>query len=195
MDSEKSHHLQESPLTMTLPLIFLGIFALIGGWIGIPEVLHGKDHFFQWLAPLFPYGGFYHQLELEGHGVELLLTIVTLVWVFHIGLFTVILYVQKPQVMERARQSLIGVHRLLENKFYVDEIFHFMFVRPIEWFSRVICWRFGDEKVVDGLLVGGSAQSVSLIGRTLNLLQSGLVQSYVLFFVIGAIGIIAYFVL
>jgi NADH-quinone oxidoreductase subunit L len=188
-------HAHESPLTMTIPLVLLALLSLAGGWIGIPESIKGHDHFFRWLAPLFPYEEFFRKLEAKGHGLELLLSIVTLLWVFHIGLFALLLYGQKPMVIERFGGKIAPLHRLIANKFYVDEIYQLLFVRPVGWFSEKILWRFHDEKVVDALMVEGSAETVGLVGRAMAALQTGIVQSYALFFAVGAIVLIGFFVL
>ncbi|MBI2500572.1 MAG: NADH-quinone oxidoreductase subunit L [Deltaproteobacteria bacterium] len=190
-EKEKLAHLHESPLSMTIPLILLGLLSLGGGWMAIPEALHGGDHFFKWLAPLFPYEHFFDLLEVAGHGLELLFSVVTLLWVFHLGLITMILYAQKPAIMDRLAGRFRRLHKILEEKYYLDEIYNFLVVRSIESFSRVVLWRFHDEKVVDGLLVHGSAETVGLMGRTLNLLQTGVVQNYALFFIVGVIFLIA----
>ena len=188
-------HAHESPLTMTIPLVLLALLSLAGGWIGIPESIKGEDHFFRWLAPLFAYEEFFRKLEARGHGLELLLSIATLLWVFHLGLFAILLYGQKPAAVQRWAAKAAPLHRLVANKFYVDEIYQFLFVRPIGWFSEKILWRFNDEKVVDGLFVEGSAETVGLFGRAVAALQTGIVQNYALFFAIGAIFLIGWFAL
>jgi NADH-quinone oxidoreductase subunit L len=190
LDPEKKYHLHESTPSMTVPLILLGLLALVGGWIGIPQALHGGDQFFEWMAPLFPYTSLFENLESGGHGLELLLTIVTFLWVFHIGLMTLILYTQRTALVEKFTRQIEWGHRLLENKFYVDELYQTLFVKPLVWFARSFCWKFHDEKVVDGLLITGSAQTIGLLGRTLTLLQTGLVQNYALFLAIGALWLV-----
>jgi NADH-quinone oxidoreductase subunit L len=192
---EKSIHAHESPVTMTIPLTILGLLAVVGGWVGVPECLKGSDRFFNWLAPLFPYEEFLAKLEMRGHGMELLLSIVTLLWVSHLGLSAVLLYAQKPTMIERFASKMRPLHRLLSNKFYVDEIYRFLFVRPVIWISKNILWKFMDEKVIDALAVEGTAETVGLAGRTLALMQNGVVQSYALIFAVGAILLIGYFTL
>lgn len=185
LEPEKKYHLHESPVLMILPLLVLGLLSLTGGWIKIPD----------WLAPLFPYPGFYAALEEAGHGMELLLSLSTLLWVFHIGLLTLILYAQKPELAKRFASSMGGAYRLLENKFYVDEVYRWGILRPLHWFAEIFLWKFHDERLIDGLLVHGSAESVSLVGRTLALLQTGFVQNYALFSTLGALGVLIYFLL
>ncbi len=194
-DEKLYHHAHESPATMTIPLILLGILGAIGGWVGIPEALKGGDHFFRWLAPIFLYEEFFLKLEARGHGLELLLTVATLLWVVHLGLFANVLYSQKLGRMKAFAEKLGPVYRLLENKFYVDEIYRFLVIRPLHWLADRVLWRFTDQKVIDSLLVEGSAETVGLLGRTFAMMQTGAVQTYLLFFAAGAVGLIAYFIL
>jgi NADH-quinone oxidoreductase subunit L len=81
------------------------------------------------------------------------------------------------------------------DKFYVDEIYGFVIVRPLTWFSEKILWRFTDQKVIDTLFVEGTADTVGLLGRALGLMQTGVIQTYALLFAIGAVVVIGYFVL
>ncbi len=192
------YHPHESPWVMTLPLVLLGFLSLTGGWLGIPSalpLLKGRDLFFHWFVPLFPYVEYYERLERAGHGLELLLSLATLIWVFHLAFLVSILYNQKLNLVQKIGRRLVPLNRLLTNKFYVDEIYRALVILPLEWFSRSFLWRFHDEKVVDGALVHGSAETVGLTGRLVTLLQTGLIQNYALFFTVGALGVILYFIL
>lgn len=194
-DKHLYDHAHESPVSMTLPLIILGILAVVGGWIGIPEAVKGHDHILHWFAPIFAYEEFFAKLEARGHGLELLMMIAALLWAVHLSLFANVLYSQKLGRMQKLAEKMAGLRTVLANKFYIDEIYNFVVVRPLTWISEKILWRFTDQKVVDTLLVEGSAQTVGLFGRTLGLMQSGLIQTYALIFVIGAVAVIGYFVL
>ncbi len=194
-DAEKFHHAHESPLSMTVVLALLGLLSLVGGWVGIPASLKGGDHFFEWLAPLFAYEEFFHKIEQAGHGLELMLAVVTLLWVVHLALIAMVLYSQRLEAVKRFADKLRPLHTVITNKFYVDEIYQALFVRPIGWLSEKILWKFQDQKVIDSLLVEGSAQTIGLLGRTFAILQNGIVQTYALLFAVGAIGLIGYFIL
>ncbi len=192
---EHFYHAHESPAAMTIPLIVLGILAVIGGWVGIPEVLMGHDTFFRWFAPLFSYETFFAKIELAGHGKELALTIITFLWVTHLSLVAMLLYSQKLGSVARMTERFAKIHLWLWNKLYVDEIYQVLLLRPLQWFSTKILWKFADRKLIDALLVEGSAESVGLAGRTLAILQTGLIQTYLLFIAGGAIFLIGYFAL
>jgi len=194
-DEHLYQHAHESPPTMTIPLILLGLLGAVGGWIGFPEALKGSDRFFHWFAPIFAYEEFFAKLEARGHGLELVLTLMTLIWVVHLGLIANVLYSQKIGRMGALAEKFAPVHRLLSNKFYVDEIYNFLFVKPILLVSEKVLWKFADQKVVDSLMVEGTAETVGLLGRTFAMLQTGMIQTYVLLFAVGAIVFIGYFVL
>ncbi len=193
--SENFYHAHESPLSMTFPLVVLGILSVIGGWMGIPESMMGHDNFFRWLAPIFPYEKFLMMIESKGHGLELLLSIVTLLWVGHIALITVLLYSQKQSLIPRLTRLTKPLQKLTLKKFYVDEVYNFLLVKPLVWISEKILWKFSDEKVIDSLLVEGTAETVGLMGQTLSILQSGVLQTYALLFATGALLVMALFIL
>jgi len=194
-DGHLYEHAHESPVSMTFPLVVLGILAVIGGWVGIPEALKGHDHFFRWFAPIFAYEEFFAKIEARGHGLELLLAIATLLWVVHLSLFANVLYSQKLGHMRKFAEKMGKIREVMVNKFYMDEIYGFLIVRPLTWFSEKILWRFTDQKVVDTLFVQGTADTVGLFGRALGLMQSGVIQTYALLFAMGAVVVIGYFVL
>jgi NADH-quinone oxidoreductase subunit L len=81
--------------------------------------------------------------------------------------------------------------RLLENKYYVDEIYNAGVVNPLVKGSRNLLWKFFDAGLIDGLAVNGSARSVGLVGRIARLLHTGYVQSYLFFFLVGVLVLIA----
>ncbi|MDO8461246.1 MAG: NADH-quinone oxidoreductase subunit L, partial [Deltaproteobacteria bacterium] len=194
---DKTLHPHESPLSMTIPLIFLGLLSLAGGWIGIPEALKGSNLFYRWLVPVFAYPSLFtgHEGSHYSHGLELMLSLVTFLFAFHMGLIATILYSQKLGRVGALRQKFSFLHTLSERKFYVDEIYEFLILKPLQFLSDKILWKGTDETIIDGLLVNGSGQGVRLAGIIASLLQTGRLQNYALFFGIGAVFLIAYFVL
>ncbi|MBI1909420.1 MAG: NADH-quinone oxidoreductase subunit L [Deltaproteobacteria bacterium] len=193
--AREKFHPHESPLSMTLPLVFLGLLSLVGGWIGIPEALKGDNIFYQWIVPVFAYPSVVEGAGKGSHGLELILSVVTLLFAFHMGLVALILYSQKLGRVTQMARRFFWLHRFSENKFYIDEIYERLVLKPLLFISDKILWKGTDEKVIDGLMVNGSGQGVRLGGQILSLLQTGRLQNYALFFGIGAIVLIAYFVL
>jgi NADH-quinone oxidoreductase subunit L len=176
---EQRHHLHESPAVMTIPLIILAILSVIGGWIGIPElIVKGGDKFAEFLAPVIPI----HHAIGEAHPEMMLMLLSTAAVVIAI-LFAWFLY------RNYREKETKGFGKILENKWYVDELFDKVIVSPIQRFAGFLNkWieNMGIDRIVNG--VGKTVQYGS---RQLRLLQSGQVGSYVLLMVLAMLVIFA----
>jgi len=172
-------HAHESPAIMTGPLLALAVVAALGGLlIGYPPG-HGAYHAF--VAPLFAGGE-------QGGVAEVALAIVSLaVALAGIGLATQ-LYLLRPHLADRCAARLPRLHRLLRNKYYVDEIYAALVVEPIRR-GALFLWRGIDEPVIDGS-VNGVGELVRLSGLLLRRLQSGYVMGYVVTFLAGVVVIL-----
>ncbi|MDE3251246.1 MAG: NADH-quinone oxidoreductase subunit L [Bacteroidota bacterium] len=180
---EQEHHLHESPWQMTLPLIVLAVLSVIGGWIGIPEVFvenaHSLEHF---LAPVFAesakLAGQEHHLAASQEYMMMGGTTLAIILVI---LFAVNSY-KKYQLSE---EETTGVSKLLENKWYVDELYDAVIVNPLQalagFFKNII-----EKSGIDGL-VNGVGKLVGYGSRQLRLLQSGQVGNYILVMVLGMV--------
>ena len=98
----------------------------------------------------------------------------------------------KPETLVPARLAPPerGLGRLLWNKWYVDELYDAMVVRPVMWLSREVLWKVVDVRVVDGLLVNGTAAASRAVGWVGSRLQTGEVGVYVVLFVVGVIAVV-----
>ncbi|KIC90536.1 NADH:ubiquinone oxidoreductase subunit L [Flavihumibacter sp. ZG627] len=183
--SEQEHHLHESPPAMTIPLVILAVLSFAGGLVGIPEVLMPDSHSLaKFLEPVFAESNRISVPHHPDHTTELLLMF---------GLMAVIAVVifwavGKYKKYEKSGEENTGFARILENKWYVDEIYEALIIRPVNAFGKMLGKfdNFGIDWVVNG--VGRSVQYAS---RQIRLLQSGQVGSYVLLMVIGMIVLFA----
>lgn len=183
--SEQEHHLHESPPAMTIPLVILAVLSFAGGLVGIPEVLmHDSHSLAKFLEPVFAESNRISVPHHPDHTTELLLMF---------GLMAVIAVVifwavGKYKKYEKTAEENTGFARILENKWYVDEIYEALIIRPVNAFGKMLGKfdNFGIDWVVNG--VGRSVQYAS---RQIRLLQSGQVGSYVLLMVIGMIVLFA----
>jgi len=198
---EVRHHIHESPATMTVPLVVLAVLSVVGGWVGIPHFMGGGAHFEQWLEPVFAAG---HAAPAEmvhaaaTHGAEAAHGghSTAMEWILAgsslgLGLLGLLLggwvYTRRLDVAEGFRKLGGGLpHRILLNKFYVDEAYEGAFIRPGYRLSRTVLWRWIDDGVINGLLVDGSALVVYMVGTILSFFQNGLVRFYAWAFTIGA---------
>ena len=177
---EQAHHVHESPMAMVLPLIILAVLSIVGGLIGIPEVFMKEgDQLGAFLAPVIPVH--------EGHHIEASKEY------FLMGLSTVgaIAMIIAAMYMYRNYQpsETRGFAKLLENKWYVDEIYDTLIVRPVKWMGGFLNSVF-ETKVVDGI-VNGVGRLVQYGGRQLRLLQTGQVGVYVLLMVVSMVILFA----
>ena len=142
----------ESPPVMTWPLILLGVLSLAGGWIGIPALFGGGDHWNRFLAPVFQRAAPLLEEHTVPHGAttELLFTSIPLVVSLSGILLAYLLYVRRPDLAESLAMRLRGFHTLVWNKYYVDEIYRFLLVRPLLVGSSEVLWKAVDVWVIDG---------------------------------------------
>ncbi len=195
-DDHGHHHggvkyddIHESPWTMTLPLVVLAFGAVFGGLLGLPHWMpgHPTNQFDHWLEPVF---GAAHGLKfLDNTSLELGLMAVSVGLAALSALVAWHMYAGKGkhlpgQIAERIRP----VYTLVFNKYYVDELYAAVIVRPIKAFAR-FSWRVIDDGLIDGVLVNGPANLVHLTGRLVRLFTTGDVQRYA-FFVLGGVWLL-----
>ncbi|MDR6736777.1 NADH-quinone oxidoreductase subunit L [Sphingobacterium sp. 2149] len=188
---EQRHHLHESPKSMTTPLIVLAVLSVIGGVINLPAVLGGNHWLEDFLAPVFSEGKAImpatHHLE---HSTEYQLMAVSVVGVLIMAALASNKYVKRQKSPEEGEGTRSFLANLSYNKFYVDELYDSIIVRPINWLSAFM-GNVVDQRGIDGL-VNGAGKVTFDTGKVLRLLQNGNVGFYLLMMVIGVIAIFIY---
>jgi NADH-quinone oxidoreductase subunit L len=177
--ADQQHHLHESPWAMTIPLVVLAILSVVGGLIGIPQVLakdaHRLEHF---LSPVFAAGKSANGAHALSHSTEYLLMAVS-VAVAALAIFIAIgRFSKKPDLDEST-----GLGKILANKWYIDELYDNIVVKPLNWLGKTFDTIL-EKSVIDGA-VNGIGKLVQTGSRQLRLLQSGQVGSYVLLMIVG----------
>ena len=188
-------NIHESPATMTVPLVVLAALSVAGGWIGIPHGMGGGAWFQEWLAPVFAAGHGDHGAGHGHHDVALELTLAGASFAMAlIGLgLGYLVYTRRPQLAEAARGLAGGgLHRLLEGKYFVDELYGKVVYRPLHRLADVVCFRWIDRGLIDGLLVSGSAVLTLFSGSVLRLFQNGMVRFYAWVFAVGVTAFTVY---
>jgi NADH-quinone oxidoreductase subunit L len=178
---EQEHHLHESPAAITFPLIVLAILAIIGGWIGIPELfMHGGHKLEAFLAPIFaPSNAIVHPHHLE-HSTEYILMGVSVG-----GALTALLFAfgKFSKYVKVENEVETGIGKAISNKWYVDELYNTAIVKPLNnlagFLNNVV-----EKKGIDGF-VNGVGKAVNYGSRQIRFLQSGQVGNYVLLMVFG----------
>jgi NADH-quinone oxidoreductase subunit L len=185
------HGVHESPWIMLFPLVILAILSLIGGWVGNPEALGGHNEFGTFLAPVLTSGA---SEAVEGsHSTELLLAGISLLTAA-LGFFVALyMYVVKPGTSTRLATALKPVYTLLENKFYVDEIYSAVIVTPLMVFSRLILAGVVDGGVASGVPTA-TAAGVRGLGSLTRKMQSGNIRSYAGWLALGAAAVLVFMI-
>ncbi|MFT3933096.1 MAG: NADH-quinone oxidoreductase subunit L [Chitinophagaceae bacterium] len=178
---EQEHHLHESPAAMTIPLVILAILACVAGFVGIPEVFakdaHALEHF---LSPIFEGSYKLKMHEPADHGTEIMLMGVS------VGLALIaIIYAWNKFSKEPDMEEATGFGKVLANKWYVDELYDAIVVKPLNALGKFLDNAI--EKSGIDWLVNGIGKGVQYGSRQLRLIQSGQVGSYVLLMIAGMI--------
>lgn len=175
---EQEHHLHESPKLMTIPLLILAIGAVASGWVGIPPLigeylgLHNSDKFGAFLAPVVghPHG--------EGSHSEELLVMAGSVAIALLGIAAAAyLYLKRTDIPKKLAEEFKFFHVVLWNKYYIDEIYDFLIVKPTFWVAKNIIVAVTDGTVIEGI-VNGVPKAIGGFSGKLRRIQSGFVQHY-----------------
>jgi NADH-quinone oxidoreductase subunit L len=217
---EVEAHIHESPRSMTVPLTVLAIGSVLAGWLGTPKLWNLPEFFrgFEgWLSPLFGAGeaaeGAVHSTGSEWGlmGLSVLIAIAGIALARY-------LYNTKPGIPDRIQAATGPLHKWLYNKWYIDELYDFLFVNGLGKGGGKVCGAF-DSAVVDGGVNGagwltrfsGSAAKwwdtwiidgavrlgsffVKMLSYPVCILQTGRVQTYALFVVLGVLAFFGYYV-
>ena len=214
-DEHAYAHADESPRSMTAPLIVLAIFAVFAGYLWLPPALGhpiGVDHpwFETWLAPVWSAAqsnlpeGSHYRFSGEHHiGAEWVNIIVSSVIAIGVAVFAFLIY-KSPQGLEKVKKlALTGegdnvrmrpLYKLLLNKYYVDEIYEKLVIGPIRIASDVL-FVVIDVIVIDLLFVNGTAMLVKASSDLGRRMQTGYVRHYLYAFAVGMVVLSALFLL
>ncbi len=183
--SHGEHHIHESPKVMTVPLMLLGVGAVAAGWFGIPPILGGGSHFAEFLKPVLGEPEF-HASHAEEWGVMALSTAIAL---SGLGV-AAFLYLRKTDLPERIVKTFSGLHKILYNKYYVDEFYSYTIIKPTMWIAKNILVAITDGKMIEGV-VNGLPSAIGRFSGKLRRVQTGLTHHYGIIMAAGAFFIIA----
>jgi len=182
-------HLHDAPPPMAVALIVLAIGSVVAGYVGLPGALGGGDWFGRFLEPSFHVEAAHDGAE---HGLELTLMLVSSgVAIAGIGI-AAYFFLRNRAAADALAARFSGVHRLLVNKYYVDEIYDAAIVQPIRITSQEGLWKIVDVKIIDGA-VNGTGLSVSGWSQLLRRLQTGSVRAYAASLFVGVVTILGYY--
>ncbi len=187
---KEREHLHEAPWIMTGPLVLLGILSLAGGLLNLPPFAGGHHAMERWLQPVSRAAEEFVKVDMPHGQVEyVLIGLAVLVSAAGLALgFRATLRARILPAREAPEER--GWGRVLLHKYYIDELYDAIIVRPVVWLSRAVLWKTMDQGVVDGAAVNGAAAVSRWFGRWGSWLQTGQVGVYVVLFLIGVIWIL-----
>ncbi len=186
----QKNHLHESPASMTIPLIILAVLSVVGGFIGVPEVLGGGHWLSHYLAPVFEGStAKFGELALT-HSTEYMLMAISVGGVIVAIIYAYIKYVKYNHVPVTDIEPRSMLVKISYNKFYFDEFYNAIIQKPLNSLSGFF-FKVVDKSGIDGIVNGLGKGSIEA-GKGLRLLQSGNVGFYIFAMVIGVVAILAY---
>jgi NADH-quinone oxidoreductase subunit L len=203
--------IHESPRVMVIPLVILAVLSVIGGYVGVPGSLGGNNRFDHFLSPAFhgsasgnaqntpvgENGTAEQQTEgsepKQGVSTELLFTgISVLAALFGFGLAW-LFYYHSPQLPDKIAASFSGGYQALAHKYYIDELYAVLFVKPLINGSTRILWQGVDQKTIDAA-VNDAGRGASHVSDEVRHMQSGNLRSYAGWIAAGSAAVIAFMI-
>ena len=186
---EQARHLHESPRTMVVPLVILAVGAVGAGWVGMPPILgellgiHNSDMFGAFLAPVVghPNAGGTHTEEVVVMGLSIAIAALGILgaWYF---------YIKNTALPKSLAVKFSGVFDVLWNKYYIDELYDKMIIKPTMWVSSNVIVALTDGKIIEGI-VNGLPAAIGRLGTRMRSMQTGYTHHYAIAMAFGLIAL------
>ncbi|GLQ07173.1 NADH-quinone oxidoreductase subunit L [Sneathiella chinensis] len=188
-DKEVMSHVHESPFVMLFPLYVLAVGAVFAGWFFYPYMV-GEHHVAFWGDAIVMLES--NQIMEQFHHVPGWVIAAPLVAGVVGLLVSWNMYIRRPDIPVQLAKTHSALYQFLLNKWYFDELYDFLFVRPSRWLGTQF-WNIGDTRIIDGLGPNGIAARVVDLAKRAALLQSGYVYHYAFAMLIGVALFVSYF--
>lgn len=196
MDEHTRSHLHETPWVVTIPLILLAIPSVIIGFIFVGDMAFGN--FFGEAIKVLPKHDVLGTLAKEYHGPFGMVLHSLITWPFWLALAGVVaawfLYMKRPDIPGIIQGKLKFVHRILDNKYYADRFNEIVFAGGSRLLGKLL-WHNGDVRLIDGVIIDGSAKTVRRISGIIRRIQTGYLYNYAFAMIFGLLFLLAVFVL
>ena len=187
MSAEVKSHLHETPAVVTVPLILLAIPSAVIGWYTVGPVLFG-GFFGDAIVVSESHDVLAHLKETFWHGPGALVAHIYAAPAFYLAALGVLtawfLYLKRPDIPETIQKKASGLYNLLDRKYYFDDLYINGFAAWTRWFGKFL-WQKGDQVVIDGVLVNGTAKSIGRLAGVLRHIQTGYLYTYAFAMIIG----------
>ena len=193
------HQVSESGHKMTVPLVVLAFFSVVAGYVSLPKAWGGGEWFHYYLQPVFAsseallsaiavHPASPHEGGLAVMGMSLAVAGAGI-------LLAYLCYLKFTKLPDGLAERFSGLYRVLVRKYYVDEFYNWLVVRPISHGSERFLWKVVDARAIDALMVNGSAELTAGAGGLLRRIQSGNLRSYAAWILLGAVLWLGYVLL
>ena len=195
MDAHAREHLHETPAVVTVPLILLAIPSVVVGWVFVEPMLYGS-HYGDSIVVSQAHDVLGRmRASWHGAGAMVLHAFVTVpFWLTLFGAVTAwYLWCRRPDVPERIAERFRTVHTVLTRKYYFDELYESV----LAVLGRAVgggLWQVGDVRIIDGLMVNGSARGIGWLSGVVRRIQTGLLYHYAFAMIIGLLLLVSLFV-
>ncbi|MBO6895314.1 MAG: NADH-quinone oxidoreductase subunit L [Roseibium sp.] len=183
-------HVHESPLVMTVPLFILSIGAVLAGMVFYGSFFYAEEAYNAFWNGALPAFSDNHVLH-DMHDVPIWVKLSPFVMMVLGLLVAYQFYIRSPETPKRLAERHHGLYQFLLNKWYFDEIYDFLFVRPAMWLGRVL-WKKGDGTIIDGFGPNGVAARVQNVTSWVVRLQTGYLYHYAFAMLIGVAALITW---
>jgi len=193
MDEHTKHHLHESPRVVTTPLIMLAVPSVLIGGITISGVVFGD--WFEGVIYVAPAHdvlkeiGFHGTIGFFFHG---LFGLPTFLAAAGVGV-AYLIYMKNPELADKIKCIGSPLHALLDKKYFFDELYQTVFAGGSRLLGKIL-WKVGDQVLIDGLIVNGSAKSVGFLAGIVRHIQTGYLYHYAFAMILGLLLLLALFV-
>jgi NADH-quinone oxidoreductase subunit L len=189
-DEKVVAHVHESPKVMTVPLVLLAVGAIFSGFLGYDLFVgNGAEGF--WRTSILVLPG--HDTPADAQYLPMYIKKITPLVMATLGIgLAFLVYFMFPRLADYAAERFPRVHAFIYNKWYFDEVYDRLFVRPVLALGRGL-WKSGDGELIDGIGPDGIAALVMRMGRRAAALQSGYIYHYAFAMIIGVVGFISWY--
>jgi NADH-quinone oxidoreductase subunit L len=195
MDHHTQEHLQESPLVVTVPLILLAIPSAVLGWFTVKPMLFGD--YFAGAIKVLPAHDVLAEVGEEFHsaGYFVMHSIIALpLWLAAAGVLTAfVFFLKKPSLADSAERSFKWLHTILVDKYGFDWFYEHVIMVGAQYLGKGL-WKGGDEAVIDGAMVNGSARMVGWFSSVMRYAQSGYLYHYAFAMILGLASLLLWLI-
>ncbi|MFC1684196.1 NADH-quinone oxidoreductase subunit L [Pseudomonadota bacterium] len=194
MDEHTKHHLHESPKVVTIPLILLAIPSVLIGAFTVGPMVFGD--WFQGVIHVLPEHDSLAQLGYHGLvGFTTHAFATPAPYLAAAGAGTAYyIYMVNPSIADKVKKAATPLYNLLDKKYYMDELYQFVFAGGSRGLGRIL-WKGGDQVLIDGMVVNGSARSVGWFAGVVRHIQTGYLHHYAIAMILGLLVLLAWFVI